>query len=192
MNTFITKLEEGIISLLLAAMTLLVFVEVVMRFAFGIGIHWAQELTLLLSGWMVLFGVSYGIKVGSHIGVDALVKLFPEHVQRAVSIFAIVLCLIYSGLFLVGSWLYLEKLMLVGIELEDIPVPKWAANSIIFIGMLLLAVRLMEQLRAVVRGEAVGFKLKDEARESLVLAQGDADAARPDAGVKTEKDGEAL
>ncbi len=192
MNTFITKLEEGIISLLLAAMTLLVFVEVVMRFAFGIGIHWAQELTLLLSGWMVLFGVSYGIKVGSHIGVDALVKLFPEHVQRAVSIFAIVLCLIYSGLFLVGSWLYLEKLMLVGIELEDIPVPKWAANSIIFIGMLLLAVRLMEQLRAVVRGEAVGFKLKDEAKESLVLAQGDADAARPDAGAKAEKDGEAL
>lgn len=192
MNTFITKLEEGIISLLLAAMTLLVFVEVVMRFAFGIGIHWAQELTLLLSGWMVLFGVSYGIKVGSHIGVDALVKLFPEHVQRVVSIFAIVLCLIYSGLFLVGSWLYLEKLMLVGIELEDIPVPKWAANSIIFIGMLLLAVRLMEQLRAVVRGEAVGFKLKDEAKESLVLAQGDADAARPDAGAKAEKDGEAL
>lgn len=192
MNTFITKLEEGIISLLLAAMTLLVFVEVVMRFAFGIGIHWAQELTLLLSGWMVLFGVSYGIKVGSHIGVDALVKLFPEHVQRAVSIFAIVLCLIYSGLFLVGSWLYLEKLMLVGIELEDIPVPKWAANSIIFIGMLLLAVRLMEQLWAVVRGEALGFKLKDEARESLVLAQGDADAAKPDAGTKTEKDGEAL
>lgn len=192
MNTFITKLEEGIISLLLAAMTLLVFVEVVMRFAFGIGIHWAQELTLLLSGWMVLFGVSYGIKVGSHIGVDALVKLFPEHVQRAVSIFAIVLCLIYSGLFLVGSWLYLEKLMLVGIELEDIPVPKWAANSIIFIGMLLLAVRLMEQLRAVVRGEAVGFKLKDEAKESLVLAQGDADGAKPDAGAKAEKDGEAL
>lgn len=192
MNTFITKLEEGIISLLLAAMTLLVFVEVVMRFAFGIGIHWAQELTLLLSGWMVLFGVSYGIKVGSHIGVDALVKLFPEHVQRAVSIFAIVLCLIYSGLFLVGSWLYLEKLMLVGIELEDIPVPKWAANSIIFIGMLLLAVRLMEQLWAVVRGEALGFKLKDEAKESLVLAQGDADGAKPDAGTKTEKDGEAL
>ena len=31
MNTFINKLEEGIISLLLASMTLLVFVEVVMR-----------------------------------------------------------------------------------------------------------------------------------------------------------------
>jgi TRAP-type C4-dicarboxylate transport system, small permease component len=77
MNTFINKLEEGIISLLLASMTLLVFVEVVMRFGFNIGLMWAQELTLLLSGWLVMFGVSYGIKVGSHIGVDALVKLFP-------------------------------------------------------------------------------------------------------------------
>ena len=65
MNTFINKVEEGIISLLLAFMTLLVFMEVLMRFGFNVGIHWAQELTLLLSGWLVMFGVSYGIKVGA-------------------------------------------------------------------------------------------------------------------------------
>jgi C4-dicarboxylate transporter DctQ subunit len=69
----LNSLEESIIALLLASMTLLVFVEVVMRFGFGVGVMWAQELTLHLSAWMVLFGVSYGIKVGSHIGVYALV-----------------------------------------------------------------------------------------------------------------------
>ena len=78
LSRIINSIEETIICLLLASMTLLVFVEVVMRFMFGIGVMWAQELTLHLSAWMVLFGVSYGIKVGAHIGVDALVKIMPR------------------------------------------------------------------------------------------------------------------
>lgn len=180
MNSFITKLEEGIISLLLASMTLLVFVEVVLRFGFNIGIHWAQEMTLLLSGWLVMFGVSYGIKVGSHIGVDALVKLFPSKVRRAIAVVAIGLCLVYCGLFLVGSWTYLGKLMRIGIDLEDIPVPKWMANSILFIGVVMLAMRLLELLWAVVQGRAEGFKLLDEAKESMYLAQKEGTALEGD------------
>jgi len=171
MSNFINKLEEVIISLLLASMTLLVFVEVVFRFGFGVGIHWAQEMTLLLSGWMVMFGVSYGIKVGSHIGVDALVRLFPDNVRRGVAVVAIILCLVYCGLFLSGSWTYLAKLKMVGIELEDVPVPKWMANSILFLGMVMLALRLLELLWAVIRGRADGFKLLDEAKDSMYLAQ---------------------
>jgi len=43
------KAEEAIISLLLVSMTLLVFIEVVLRFGFGTGFSWGQELTLHLS-----------------------------------------------------------------------------------------------------------------------------------------------
>lgn len=152
-------------------MTLLVFVEVVLRFGFNVGIMWAQELTLLLSGWMVMFGVSYGIKVGSHIGVDALVKLFPAHVRRTVGIVAILLCLAYCGLFLFGSWVFLGKLIKIGIHLHDIPIPKWVAYSILFVGMAMLAVRLLHLLWAVIQGRAEGFKLLDEAKESMQLAK---------------------
>ena len=42
----LNRAEEGVISLLLVAMTLLVFIEVVMRFGFDSGFLWAQELTL--------------------------------------------------------------------------------------------------------------------------------------------------
>jgi len=84
---------------------------------------------------------------------------------------AIILCLVYCGLFLSGSWTYLAKLKMVGIELEDIPVPKWMANSILFLGMVMLALRLLELLWAVIRGRADGFKLLDEAKDSMYLAQ---------------------
>lgn len=170
-RSIIDQLEEGIISLLLASMTLLVFVEVVLRFGFATGLLWAQELTLHLSAWMVLFGASYGVKVGSHIGVDALVKILPSKAARAVSLIGVLLCLAYCGLFIKGSWVYLAKMYKIGIDLEDLPIPKWIAHSILFIGMVLLAFRLLEVGWKIIQGKSDGFKLLDEAKDSMYLAE---------------------
>ena len=167
---FVNKAEESIISLLLVAMTLLVFYEVILRFGFGTGISWGQEGTLHLSAWFVLFGASYGIKVGSHIGVDAFVRLFEPLGQRVISAIAILLSLVYCALFLYGSWVYLSKMHMIGIELEDIPVPAWLAHSILLIGFALLSVRLLELLYRVATGSATGFQKVDEAEESMHLA----------------------
>lgn len=170
-SRIINSLEESIIAIILATMTLLVFIEVVLRFGFGTGFMWAEELTLHLSAWMVLFGVSYGIKVGSHIGVDALVKIMPSPVRRVISTIAVLACLTYCGLFMQGAWVYLSKIQMIGIEMEDLPIPKWIAHSILFIGMILMAIRLLILLVNIITGKADGFKLADEAKESMHLAE---------------------
>ncbi len=167
----INSIEEAIIAILLASMTLLVFVEVVLRFGFSTGFMWGEELTLHISAWMVLFGVSYGIKVGSHIGVDALVKILPDKIHRVVSAFAVIACLAYTGLFMKGAWVYLAKIRMIGLEMEDLPFPKWIAHSILFIGMVLIAIRLLILLWAIFTGKADGFTLTDEAKDSMHLAQ---------------------
>ena len=153
--------------LLLVVLTLMVFVEVVMRFGFNTGFLWIQEATLHLSAWMVLIGASYGIKVGSHIGVDAVVKLLAPGTRRIVSMVAVLLCLVYCGLFLYGGWVYLHKMYLIGIPLEDIDIPTWVAHSIMLIGFILLAIRFLQLLFALGRGTATGFNLADEAAEAL-------------------------
>ena len=143
----------------------------VLRFGFGRGLMWAQELTLHLSAWMVLFGASYGVKVGSHIGVDAFVKILPRKIHRLVSMFAVICCLIYCGLFIKGAWVYLAKMYSISIELEDMPIPKWIGHSILLIGMVLLAWRLLQLLWELFTGKADGFSLTDEAKDSMHLAQ---------------------
>lgn len=171
-------------------MTLLVFVEVVMRFGFNEGIDWAQEVTLHLSAWMVLFGASYGIKVGSHIGVDAVVRVLPSMWRRIVSIIAVLAALAYCGLFIKGSWVYLKMVRMIGIELEDVPIPKWTGHSILFIGFVLLAVRLLQLLWQLIIGKADGFKMADEAKESLLLAE-EAKKAASQASADEGDDGQA-
>ncbi|MBP0049613.1 TRAP transporter small permease [Marinobacterium sp. AK62] len=170
-RNLVTHIEEAILSLLLLAMTLLVFAEVVARFGFNAGIHWAQEVTLLLSAWFVLFGASYGVKVGAHIGVDVFVKMLPAGVHRGVTLIAIALCLFYCGLFLYGSWIYLAKMKMIGIELEDLPIPKWTVMTILVIGFALLALRFVQLGWKVLKGEADGFHFADEAEESMEIAR---------------------
>ena len=164
------RTEEAFIRLLLVAMTLLVFVETVMRFGFNTGLLWAQEVTLYIAAWFVLFGASYGIRVGAHIGVDVFVRLLPTLQQRIVAVIAIVLCLVYCGLFLYGGWIYLGKLKMIGLEMEDLPIQKWIPMSVLIIGFVMLVIRLLDLLRKVLKGEANGFSHADEVKESMAMA----------------------
>ncbi|WP_316976798.1 TRAP transporter small permease [Shumkonia mesophila] len=167
LKRIVDRLEEGVISLLLVGMTLLVFYEVILRFVFNTGLGWIQEVTLLTSAWMVLIGASYGIKVGCHIGVDAVVRLIPSGPRRWVSIVATVLALAYCGIFIYGSWIYLSKMYLIGIHLQDVPVPRWIAHSFLLIGFVLLAFRLLQLLWAFILGKASGFRLANEVADAL-------------------------
>lgn len=170
---FLTHLEEGIVSLLLVIMTIVVFVEVVLRFGFSMGMVWTDEFVLHLNAWMVLLGASYGVKVGSHIGVDAVVRLLSSSVRRIVTLVGIGLCLVYCWLFIEGSWVYLSKVYRIGIELEDLPVTKWLAHSILLIGFLLLALRFILLGWHVLQGKSDSFGFADEAKEALETLGGE-------------------
>jgi C4-dicarboxylate transporter DctQ subunit len=50
------------------------------------------------------------------------------------------------------------------------PIQKWVAHSILLIGMVLMAIRLLILLWGIFTGKAEGFHLADEAKESMHLA----------------------
>ncbi len=167
---FINKAEESFLSLLLIAMTLLVFSEVILRFGFNTGINWSQEVTLYIMAWFVLFGASYGVKVGAHIGVDSFVKLFPQKIRRIMGMISVTICIAYCIIFMIGAWNYLAKLKLISLEMEDLEIQRWLSESIIFIGFLLLIFRFIQLLINIIKGKAEGFSHINEAEEGLELA----------------------
>ncbi len=171
MGNIINKFEENFLSLLLVCMTLLVFSEVVLRFGFNTGIDWSQEVTLYMMAWFVLFGASYGVKVGAHIGVDSFVKLFPKKIRRVLGVISVAICIGYCVIFMIGAWNYLAKLKQINIEMEDLEIQRWMSESIIFLGFLFLIFRFVQLLIQILKGEAEGFSHIDEAKESIELAE---------------------
>jgi len=163
------RIEELIVIVMLALMTLLTFLQVVMRYAFNSGFTWAVELTTIFFAVMIFVGISYGVRTGAHIGVDALIKKLPPGVGRAISIVIVLLCLLYTGLVIYGSWVYVSKMKMIGIELDDLPVPIWVVRSILPMGYALLALRFGQVLWALITGRSDRLHLGNEADDALKL-----------------------
>ncbi len=159
--------EEGLLALILAAMTLLTFLQVVLRYAFNSSLLWALEADSYLFAWLILIGMSYGVRVHAHIGVDLAVKSLPSRLRRAAGLLAIGLCLLYAGLMFYGAWFYIAKLHMLGVLAQDIPVQRWILSLGLPIGFLLLFFRLLEPAFLILRGRAQGFELADEAADVL-------------------------
>ena len=175
LKRWIERFEEGFIAVLLAAMTLLTFVQVVLRYLFNSGLVWALEATTYLFAWMVLVGASYVLRVGGHIGVDTFVKTLPTRGQRAVGIAAALLCLLYAALLLKGGYDYVARLHIMGVDAEDLPVERWILMLCLPIGFALLFLRLAQAAWRILRGVDTGLAVGDEA--SAAIAEHEAEAA---------------
>ncbi|GAB4212561.1 MAG: TRAP transporter small permease [Rhodoferax sp.] len=166
---FLEHLEEWIIACMLAAMTGLTFLQVVLRYFFNSGLSWALELTTVFFAFMIFVGISYGVRVGSHIGVDALVKLLGHSARRTVSILAVLLSLFYVGLVLTGATRYVLKMYDAGIEFEDMPIPRWSVLAVMPLGYALTGFRFLQILQGLITGKTDSLHLADEAAEALKL-----------------------
>ncbi|MHA7876581.1 TRAP transporter small permease [Roseivivax sp.] len=98
--------ERTAIAILLGLMTLVTFVNVVLRYLFNSSLIWGLEVTLILFAWLVLFGVSYCVKVTAHLGVDALLNVMGAGPRRWLTILAGLICIVYALLMMKGAWDY--------------------------------------------------------------------------------------
>ncbi|SMP22409.1 TRAP transporter small permease [Shimia sagamensis] len=118
-ENFTDRIEETVIALILGTMTMITFINVIVRKLFAndppyfiellklenIGL-WGGELTVFLFGWLCLLGASYAVKKNAHLGVDAVINLFGTPTRRRIAVFASAVCIIYAALLLKGSWDY--------------------------------------------------------------------------------------
>ncbi|NVZ99349.1 TRAP transporter small permease [Pseudomonas gingeri] len=192
--------EEGFIAFLLAAMTLVTFVYVmannVYTLFFNLADRWAWSssffntlgdatmtvaqdmtwsvaLTKAMFGWLIFFGISYGVRTAGHLGVDALVKLTPRPVQRYLALLACTCCLAYAGLFMVASYKWLSAVLTAGIGAEDLDqfgVKVGYIVVIVPIGFALVLIRYLEIFYRIFTRRQSGLGLADEAGEASKLA----------------------
>lgn len=106
LGRFVNEFEETAIAVILGLMTLITFVNVMLRYIFNTGLIWGLEATTILFAWLVLFGISYAVKVTAHLGVDAVISIVPHGVRRVFAIVAAVVCIFYAALLLKGAWDY--------------------------------------------------------------------------------------
>lgn len=97
-------LLKALIALFLAIMVVLVFGNVVLRYAFNSGITVSEELSRWLFVWLTFLGAIVAMREHAHLGVDSLVKRLPTAGKKFCLILSQLLMLYATWLLLVGSW----------------------------------------------------------------------------------------
>lgn len=84
----VTKATEVLIVLILTALSVVVFAQVLLRYVFGTALFLADELARYLLVWLGFLGGSLGLRAGAHIGVEVFCLLLPARGQRAAALVA--------------------------------------------------------------------------------------------------------
>jgi C4-dicarboxylate transporter DctQ subunit len=167
----VNRLEEGLIALFLAVMTVLTSLQVLLRYAFNTGLIWSLEATTYGFAWLVLIGISYCVRTRTHIAVDLLVKQFTGRVRRIFGLLAIAVCLAYSLLMLYGSGMFVQRLFTLGHEARDLPFARWLLSIILPIGFGLLLLRFIQLGLGIWSGRVIGLGLAEVDAKILVPEQ---------------------
>lgn len=141
---FLDRLEEVFMAVALAFMTILTFIQVILRYIFGTGLVWSLEATTYAFAWLVLIGMSYCVRERAHIAVDLVVDRLPAATRRFVALTAIGLCVAYCGFMIYGGAIFVDALVTLGNNARDVPLPRWFLTSILPIGFGLLAIRFLQ------------------------------------------------
>ncbi len=98
MAKFILKnFEEIIAAICISFTTILVVINVIMRYILNSGIVWTEEVATGSFVWSVFIGAIAVYKNRGHVGVDMVVKLFPKSAQKVIAVATDVLLLILNG-----------------------------------------------------------------------------------------------
>ncbi len=141
-------LDEWLCAALLAAMTIIAFVNVLGRYLFGYSLAFTEELTLNFFVYVVILGAGIGYERLIHPRFTSLLNTFPGPLRSAAIVLAF---LLGAGLFLVLIWVTVVKMYydvtLFQTQSAALGVPVWAYDGPILFCVLLALRRLWRGMR---------------------------------------------
>src|ERR1700753_2893386 len=146
--------EEILISSLMAAATILIFLSVVHRFGTGvpflypylIGIHltWSQELCIYMFIWMAKVGAAYGVRTGIHVGVDVLIIRLNDKWRKGVVLFGLLGGALFTAIVGTMGAKFVIELMHTDQVSPDLELPSWIVYACIPLGSYLMCFRCLQ------------------------------------------------
>lgn len=144
MRLFLDEFEKIVCAVIFMAMTLLGFVNVVVRYLTSYSFAATQE--ILINGFLLLtvFGAAIAARRAEHLAVTVVTDMLPTGAQRVVLWLSTVLSVL---LLLLSAWYcfgLVENQLSSGVVSPGLQIPAWYYSLGLPIGFLLIAVRLVQ------------------------------------------------
>ena len=138
---------DGIIALLLAAMIIIVFTNVVLRYGFGSPIAWADQVATYGIVYVTFIGAPRVLARRGHVAVDILENTLSPAGRRVLRTGIDTVGFLYCSVFTLLALRETQRLIDRGAQFTDaVTVPQWIVYSVIPLGAALLALQFLAHL----------------------------------------------
>ena len=141
-------LEACFIVPLMFLMSIIIFVQVVMRYVFHSSLTWSEEMARYLFVWLVYFSVAYTAKKEAHIRIDAAINIYPKKARAYVEILSEIIVLAFAIFIAVTSVTVFQKISASGQISPALHVPMQFVYAAPLVGFFLTAIR---QIQCIIR-----------------------------------------
>jgi TRAP-type C4-dicarboxylate transport system permease small subunit len=161
------RLNRGALVLLLGAMALIIFANVVLRYTTSESIEWAEEVARYLMVWLTFLGAGLVLRYGGHIAVDNLQDSLPTRAAQALRVLIASVLFGFFGFMVWYGALYVER-----VQYQMTPTTQVSMGYVYAampVGGILLILHLAFLVRAYVRSRSFAADEHFDANASASL-----------------------
>ncbi|MCG8482928.1 MAG: TRAP transporter small permease [Clostridia bacterium] len=146
-----TNFEEVLCAILLAAMTVIIFIQIIFR-EMGIPAAWSEELARYMFVWQIYIGCALGVKRRKHIKVDAVMLLIKDKWHVVMYIISNILFMVFCIIISIYGMELLYKIQFIQKQVSPaMRIPTVIPYSSFVFGCLLMIIRLVQDTMKLVK-----------------------------------------
>ena len=138
-------LEEVLLVAALAAMAVIMGVQVFCRYVLGASLSWSEELTRYIFIWAGFLSVSYCTKKCISIKIEQFVALFPKRGKAMFKVVNHTFELILFLYLIPFAWKYLMSAVANGQTSPAMGIPMYYVQAAPLVGFILSAIRVLQR-----------------------------------------------
>lgn len=165
-DKYLSYAENVINGTLILGGVIVLFWNIIMR-AFHAASSWAEEAIRYSIIWVTFLGSSQCAKLGNHVGIDLVVQMMPEKVQRYFNALSQFIAAIFVAACVYAGWQAMDLVITTSQKSIAMQMPMWIVYICVPLGCALMAIRF------VVAG--IGFLLNKNSGSLLADEEGNID-----------------
>lgn len=152
------NIERYIMLVLLVVMSVVIVLQVFMRYVMENSLTWSEELARFCFVWLIYIGISYGVKRAKHIRVEALLAVLKRKGKYIINMVAYVLFLFFAVYAVYYGFSIYSAIKSTGQEAPSLGISMSIMYLGMPIGMTLTSIRIIQRMYA----ETKAFRNNEE------------------------------
>lgn len=146
------QLEAHLLVLSLAFTTILIFIQVILRYVFNNSLSWSEELARYIFIWQIWLGTSVSMKENEHICLDMLNNKLQGKAKIALALVANILMLLFCAFLAKYGWDLVYSMMSRGNKSVALRIPMWLVYLALPLSQLAVGLRVVGRIVGNLRG----------------------------------------